>query len=63
MALVEVIVRDRRDFPAPIRPAFRRFVESRFPIRLSVEFRGEPGELSVRAGGAPESVLLIPRLV
>lgn len=43
MAIVAVVGRARLDFPEPIGEgeAFRRFVESRFRIRLSAEYRGE----------------------
>jgi hypothetical protein len=94
LALIAVVVRARRDFPPPTSEseAFRRFIESRLSVRLSVEYRGTqwpiervfynwlrcelvhqgglpvdisfkddaaPGERSVRAGGAPEYVLLV----
>jgi hypothetical protein len=94
LAIVAVVVRARQDFPKPMREgeSFRRFVESQFRMRWSVEYRGkqvpvedifykwfrceivhkgglpvdlnfiedaEPNELSVRAGGAPEYVLLV----
>ena len=94
VALVAVAARARREYPRPAsdRDAFERFIESRFRLRISIEFRGElrplervfykwmrcelvhdgglpvdlrfmentePGELSVRADGAPNYVLLI----
>jgi len=94
LAIVAVVVRARQDFPRPMREgeSFRRYVESIFPARISVEYRGklwsiedifytwfrceivhraglpvdvgltedtESGELSVRAGGAPEYKLLV----
>ena len=94
LVIVAVVARARQDFPKPMGDAecFRRFIESRFPLRLSVEYEGKlwpiedvfykwfrceivhqgglpeslrlmdnvgPDELSVRAGGAPEKVLLV----
>lgn len=94
LALVAVVARARHDFPRPMGEgeAFRRYIESKLSVRLSVEYRGkqlsieqvfykwfrceivhagglpvdigfmeatEPGELSVRAGGAPDYRLLI----
>lgn len=94
LALVAVVVRARQDFPKPLSEseAFRRYVESKRSVRISVEYRGkqvpierifykwfrceivhagglpvdigfmedtEPGELSVRAGGAPDYRLLV----
>lgn len=94
LAVVAVVVRAREDFPRPMGEAesFRRYIESKLPTRLSVEYRGRlwpieqifykwfrceivhgtdlpidvgltdddtPGELSVRAGGAPEYKLLV----
>lgn len=43
LAIVAVIVRARVEFPPPIGDgeAFRRYVESRFSPRLSVEYRGK----------------------
>lgn len=43
MALVAVEVRARQDYPPPMRPgkAFGHFIESRFNVRLSAEYRGE----------------------
>ncbi len=94
LAIVAVIVRARQDFPLPMGEgeAFRRYAESRFSVRLSVEYQGkqwpiervfykwfrcelvhrgglpvdiqfmddaEAGALVVRAGGAPDFVLLV----
>lgn len=94
LALVAVVARARQDFPRPMGEgeAFCRYLESRLPQRVSVEYRGkqwpierifykwfrceivhagglpidigfiattEPGELSIRAGGAPEYRLLL----
>ena len=94
MAIVAVVARARLEFPEPMGEgeAFRRLVESRFPVRLSVEYLGKQwpiesifykwfrceivhkgrlpvdinfsdetgsGELSVRAGGAPDYELLV----
>jgi len=94
LAIVAVVVRAREDFPKPVREgeSFRRYIESVFPARISVEYRGKlwpiedvfykwfrcelvhgpglpvdvglmqdaaSGELSVRAGGAPEYKLLV----
>ncbi len=94
LAIIAVVARARQDYPPPVSEsdAFRRFVESRFGPRLSVEFRGKQWplerifykwfrcelvhqgglpvdivfredvpseELSVRAGGAPEYVLMV----
>lgn len=94
LAIVAVVARARQDFPKPMGEgeSFRRFVESQFRMRWSVEYRGKqvpvedifykwfrceivhkgglpvdvnfiedakPNELSVRAGGAPEYVLLV----
>jgi hypothetical protein len=93
LAIVAVIARAKQDFPTlGDGECFRRFIESRFRPRLSVEYRdkqvtienvfykwfrceivhkgglpvdldfiedAEPNELSVRAGGAPEYVLLV----
>ena len=43
LAIVAVIARARQDFPKPMREgeSFRRYVESVFPMRLSVEYRGK----------------------
>ena len=94
LALLAVVARPRQDFakPIPEGESFRRFVESRFLTRTSLEYHGElwplervfykwfrcaivhegglpddirlmqdcdPDELLLRAGGAPDSVLLI----
>lgn len=94
LALVAVVARARQDFPKPTGEAecFRRYVESKMPQRISVEYRGEqwpierlfytwirceivhagglpidlgfadnaePGELMIRAGGAPEYRVLV----
>lgn len=94
LAIVAVVARARQDFPGPTGrgESFRRYIESQFPTRLRVEYRGrlwaiedvfykrfrceivhagglpvdvgftehaEPGELSFRAGGAPDFRLLV----
>lgn len=94
LAIVAVITKARAQFPQPMSEgeAFRRFIESKFATRISVEYRGRlwpvedifykwfrceivhagglpadvlwldaagDGELSVRAGGAPDYVLLV----
>lgn len=94
LAIVAVIVRARHELPDANGDGerFCRYVESRFPTRISVEYRGEqlpiervfykwfrceivhagglpvdigfvenaePGELIVRAGGAPDYRLLV----
>lgn len=94
LAIVALVARARQDFSRPMGEgeSFRRYIQSRFPPRLSVEYRGkqwpiedvfykwfrceivhagglpvdmafmddaEPGTLSVRAGGAPNYLLLI----
>jgi hypothetical protein len=94
LATVALVARARQDFSKPTceGESFRRYIQSRFPPRLSVEYRGkqwpiadvfykwfrcevvhagglpvdiafmddiEPGSLSVRAGGAPNYLLLI----
>jgi len=43
LALVALIARARQDFPKPMGEgaSLRRYIESRFPTRLSVECRGE----------------------
>lgn len=94
MALVAVAARARQESSGRLgeREVFERFIESRFHVRISAEFRGQlysleqifykwmrcelvhegglpvdlrfkddaaPGELSLRAGGAPRYVLLV----
>ena len=70
LAIVAVIVRARRDYPKPPfseGEAFRRFIESRFGPRLSVEFRGDLWPIErvfykwfrceiVHAGGMPVDI-------
>jgi hypothetical protein len=43
MAVVAVVVRSREDFPKPMRESesFRRYIESKFATRVSVEYRGK----------------------
>lgn len=43
LAIVAVVVRAREDFPKPMREgeSFRRYIESIFPTRISVEYRGK----------------------
>jgi hypothetical protein len=43
LAIVAVIARARRDFPSPMGEgeSFRRFIEAKFPTRISVEYQGK----------------------
>ena len=43
LAIVAVVARARRDFPKPMGEgeSLRRYVESQFPTRLAVEYRGK----------------------